>query len=100
MRNPCLPKPRQGEVVFSSSETPRVTHVLVTALGRRVEKVLQSYQGGTIHSWHLGWLHPAAQVGIKHPLRNLHDRKSLEFIAHALQNGTAASARLATNQHS
>ena len=47
MRNPCLPKPRQGEVVFSSSETPRVTHVLVTALGRRVEKVLQSYQG-----WH------------------------------------------------
>ena len=53
-----------------------------------------------IHSWHLGWFHPAAQVGIKHPLRNLQDWKSLEFIAHARQNGTAAPACLATNQHS
>src|ERR1035441_4659848 len=62
--------------------------------------MLQSDQGGATHPWQLGWFHLITQVGIKHPLRNLQGRKSLELIAHALQNNNATSACLATNQHS
>src|SRR5206468_8668979 len=62
--------------------------------------MLQSQQGRAIHLWQLGWFHLTTQVEIKHPLRNLQGRKSLEVIAHALQNNSAASACLATNQNS
>src|SRR2546423_10054252 len=48
----------------------------------------------------LGWLHPATDAGIEHPLWNFHGRKPLELIPHALQNDTSTPACPARNQHS
>ena len=75
----------------------RLYHATFTR--RRRKQLLQSPQCGTIHMGKLGWLHLTARVAIEHPLRNLQDGKSLELIAHALQNNTASSACFATNQH-
>src|ERR1700751_5007658 len=44
-------------------------------------------------------LHPAATAKIKHPCRNLQDRKSAQLLPHAAQNCLVASLRLALNPY-